>query len=126
MKKSLYLLLAVLLSPLAVNAQTTTQNYVKSVSYQVETTSGNVDNAEKIESVTYYDGLGRPLQSVSQRAGGNGEDLVTPMTYDHLGRQEKQYLPYVHPNLNNNGAYTVDAIGPLSGYYATKFENDLQ
>jgi len=51
--------------------QTSTENYVKKTAYQVETTTGTVDENEKIESISYYDGLGRPMQSVGVHAGGD-------------------------------------------------------
>ncbi|WP_206736036.1 DUF6443 domain-containing protein, partial [Aequorivita sp. KMM 9714] len=88
------------------------QNYVRQISYQTELNEAQVvainaanspsNNDKKIENIVYYDGLGRPKQSISIRAGGNREDLVTPILYDPLGRQPKDYLPL--PVANNFGA----------------------
>ncbi|RXP51968.1 hypothetical protein EC396_11935, partial [Lutibacter sp. HS1-25] len=67
--------------------QTTTENYVKTTSYQVATTTGSVANDDKIETITYFDGLGRAKQSIGIRAGGGSEDIVTYIGYDEFGRQ---------------------------------------
>src|SRR5690606_11099760 len=52
---------------------------------------------EKSMQITYYDGLGRPKQSISKQAGGERQDIVTPIVYHSSGRQEKEYLPYASP-----------------------------
>src|SRR5690606_39621284 len=62
-----------------VMGQTQPANYVQSTTYQVETldgetqatnpTGGNLSNDDKIETITYYDGLGRPKQSISKQIG---------------------------------------------------------
>lgn len=132
MKNFLTTLLFVL--PLIVIAQTTPsqdQNYVLQKTYQIplsETEVGllpnNVSsNDKKIESIVYYDGLGRPKQSISLRAGGNGEDLMTPVFYDDLGRQPKEYLPY--PNLGNEGVYVQSILTPLLGYYDNRYDQSF-
>ncbi len=112
------------LFPVLVIGQTTTENYIKSTIYQVATTDGNVSEDQKIETITYYDGLERPKQSIAQRAGGNREDLVTPVEYDALGRQPREYLPY--PVLNNQGDYHTNVLPTLTSYYYNNFENDRQ
>nr|GFA16886.1 hypothetical protein [Tanacetum cinerariifolium] len=43
----------------------------------------------------YLDGLGRPVQTVLRQNTPQGNDLVQPITYDALGRQDKAYLPFV-------------------------------
>uniref|UniRef100_UPI004049E96C DUF6443 domain-containing protein n=1 Tax=Gelidibacter sp. TaxID=2018083 RepID=UPI004049E96C len=101
MKKLLYTLAAVLMSQLVVG-QTPNKNYVKTTTYQVKTqngttnatTSQNLTDDEKIESITYFDGLGRPVQSIAKQAGGNKQDIITPVVYDDYGRQTKDYLPF--------------------------------
>ena len=63
-----------------------------------------------IENITYYDGLGRPMQSVAHRASPVGNDIVSPVYYDGYGRESKNYLPYSVKTLTegtiiNNGHY---------------------
>lgn len=92
MKKIITFVLLIL--PVLAIGQSTTENYVKTTAYQVATQTGIVDDQQKIESITYYDGLGRPEQSVSVHAGGSKQNIVQMVHYDSLGRASKQYLPY--------------------------------
>lgn len=107
--------------------QTATENYTKSITYLTETLDGNVSEEERLESIVYYDGLNRPKQSIAERAGGNMEDLVTPIFYDQFGRQSIEYLPL--PVENNNGDFYIGTNGNISGeiksYYKQKFPNDF-
>ncbi|WP_299223875.1 DUF6443 domain-containing protein [uncultured Psychroserpens sp.] len=135
MKKLLYTIAVVLVSNL-VWAQTTTENYVKTTTYQVETTDGNditgtaipLNPDQKIESITYFDGLGRPIQAIAKQAGANKQDIVTPIVYDGYGRQTKQYLPYANPN-QSFGSASLDYINSnlltlQESYYASKYIDD--
>ena len=94
MNKLFYLVLVVILIPFTVKGQDTDENYIKTTTYQIATTASNVADDYKIEGVTYYDGLGRPVQSISARAGGDRENIVTHMEYDEFGMQPKEYLPW--------------------------------
>ncbi|MDC7996893.1 DUF6443 domain-containing protein [Gilvibacter sediminis] len=130
MKKLVYFLLVF---PIVLIGQTTTENYVHSINYNVAVTNGNqatTPDAGKIETITYVDGLGRPIQSIDHNGGGSYQDIITVMQYDHLGRQTKQYLPYADPNqiianttldMSDNGI----VISNLDSYYLTKYPSDL-
>ena len=84
MNKLLYTLAALLVSGLTL-AQSTDKNYVKSTTYEAPVQSQSEIDAlpidDKQESITYYDGLGRPQQSIALRAGGlpntEPENLLT-------------------------------------------------
>ncbi|MCX2679345.1 DUF6443 domain-containing protein [Galbibacter sp. EGI 63066] len=79
---------------------------------------------EMIENVSYFDGLGRPKQNISIRAGGNHEDIITPIVYDNLGRQSLEYLPYA--TSTNGGKIFNDPISGVEGFYnSQKYENTL-
>ena len=75
MKNLIYIVVLCLVSNIVL-AQTDTENYVQSTSYQVETTDGehkagtttDLTAKDKIESITYFDGLGRPIQSIAKQA----------------------------------------------------------
>src|SRR5262245_33238232 len=49
------------------------------------------------QTTQYFDGLGRPLETVMRQAttGNNPHDLVSPVLYDAFGRETYKYLPYV-------------------------------
>lgn len=104
-------------------------NYVKTTNYQVATTTGTVTDDNKVESITYLDGLGRPIQSVLKQGGGNKQDIISPVVYDALGRTPKQYLPYSNPNqvvgtANLNFRDPVVLLTDLETYYANSFVED--
>ncbi|WP_323787684.1 DUF6443 domain-containing protein [Psychroserpens sp.] len=137
MKNSIYILISILL-PYTILAQTTTENHVQTTTYQVETTDG-INKAgttmpliqdDKIESITYFDGLGRPIQSISKHSGSNKQDIIVPFEYDAIGRQVFDYLPYADEdqvlgtgNLNyrNHNQLLLD----LEGHYAIKYTEDI-
>jgi len=56
------------------------------------------DKQKQASVVNYYDGLGRPLQTVAPLRTPDGMDLVQWVTYDEFGRESRQYLPYVKAN----------------------------
>ena len=142
MKKLLYALIAIFVSNLVL-AQTDTENYVKSTTYQVETTDGENESGtateltpnDKQETVTYFDGLGRPIQSVSAQAGGGKQDIITPIAYDEFGRQIKDYLHFSRDYSNSPGidplryhtGLTADGEGNISAlntYYSSKYPDE--
>lgn len=72
-------------------------NFVYTAAPKKAVQSANMKTLTKDEmsqNVTYFDGLGRPIQSIAIGQGANGEDIITPVRYDGLGRQVKDYLPY--------------------------------
>lgn len=61
------------------------------------TTFTSSDGATSFDDLTYYDGLGYPLQTVAGKAGGTSSapNLVTPIVYDNMRRDDATtYLPY--------------------------------
>ncbi len=50
-------------------------------------------------------------------------DIVTHMEYDELGRQAKEYLPYV--SSQSNGNYQIDARSKTHEFYKTHFSDDF-
>ncbi|WP_292947503.1 DUF6443 domain-containing protein, partial [Mucilaginibacter sp. 44-25] len=73
-------------------------------------------NCAMLRTVQYFDGLGRPLQTVQIRGSKNGDqDVVQPMLYDQYGRQPLQYLPYVTAS-SSAGAFHIEALNPQGNY----------
>ncbi len=122
MKKLLYILVIVV--PMLVIGQTTTENYTKTTAYQNETQDGNIPENQKLETVTYFDGLGRTFQKISVKAGGQQQDIIVPVVYDQYGRMTKEYLPYATSSLNGN--IHANALNNQATFYNTdKYENTL-
>lgn len=61
---------------------------------------------EVMQATQYFDGLGRPLQTVTKKGslitGGSQLDMVMPVVYDAFGRNEYQYLPFAANNTGGN------------------------
>lgn len=95
MKKIVYL---AILFPFMVIAQTptTTQNYVRSKTYKVATTTSIASPTpqQATQSITYLDGLGRPIQQIANAQSNTSKDIVTHIEYDAFGRQVREYLPF--------------------------------
>ena len=94
MKKLLFL---IILFPILTLAQSQDQNYIKTKIYKVASDSILDDEAadQTAVNITYFDGLGRPMQKRAYKQSASERDIVTPITYDGFGRQDKEYLPYV-------------------------------
>jgi RHS repeat-associated protein len=85
-----------------------------------------LNNGRTVEEVKktaqYFDGLGRPLQTVSWQASPQKKDLVAPQVYDALGREAYQFLPYVQQDLGNgNGQFKYDAFTQQKAFNATQY-----
>lgn len=79
----------------------TGQNYIISVTPLDATGQIDIDNgqialhneARGLISILYFDGLGRPIETVQQGITPNRLDLVSYSQYDGVGRKWKQWLP---------------------------------
>jgi len=81
---------------------------------------------EMTQNVTYFDGLGRPVQTIAIGQGGDGSDIITAIEYDGFGRQEKEYLPFSLPNANNQypRIETQTAINNTLSFYSNEKYNN--
>jgi RHS repeat-associated protein len=94
-------------------------NYVRNVTPDVPLQSLPASGIYDRVSTDYYDGLGRPLQTVGQRSHADGNDIVVPHVYDALGREAYQFLPYAAPTgvLANPGKMKLNVNTQLHGFY---------
>ncbi|PZU82578.1 MAG: hypothetical protein DI529_14145 [Chryseobacterium sp.] len=82
---------------------TQSENYVYSKTYL----SAPGDSIQRSsEMVTYFDGLGRPKQTIQIKGGKTANsDLVIPIIYDCFGRQAREYMPIPQYGSNDGGIY---------------------
>jgi len=66
------------------------------------TASGLTDPSDVQQTTQYFDGLGRPVQTVVRQASPLGKDMVSVHVYDPFGRETTNYLPYVAPSADGN------------------------
>lgn len=104
---------------------TSNENYIYTVSPLVPTTDiTTLTDNEKLESIQYFDGLGRAKQTIGIRAGGDQQDIVTHFTYDQFGRQKKEYLPYIVSN--NGGEIQMGDVGlETNTFYQNRYPDDF-
>ncbi|WP_281989690.1 DUF6443 domain-containing protein [Aquimarina aggregata] len=106
------------------------ENYVFTRAYQEEM-DANTDinfNKDVIESITYFDGLGRPKQQVGIKASPQAKDIVTHITYDQYGRQAQQYLPFERSTGTTTplGSYaSVNVVTDINSYYNNVYGADF-
>lgn len=76
--------------------------------------------AGMVSDIRYFNGLGLPVQDVSVQNTPQGRDLVTPIEYDAVLRDDaRSYLPY--PAEGHGGVFRRDAIGDQSQFYRAQF-----
>ncbi len=94
------------------------RNYIHTIVPQIETTSipsGVRSPAQYNETIEYFDGLGRPIQSVAVGSSPAGKDVVTPLAYDNFGREAIKYMPF--ESAASQGKFTDDGIESQSDWY---------
>ncbi|SEM93098.1 YD repeat-containing protein, partial [Chryseobacterium taichungense] len=69
----------------------------------------DADCVKKAETVQYFDGLGRPKQTIAIKASPSQKDVVSHIEYDQYGRQSKSFLP-VPQTGTQNGAFYENAL----------------
>ncbi|NHE55654.1 DUF6443 domain-containing protein [Cyclobacterium plantarum] len=69
---------------------------------------------------TYYDGIGRTKQLVNVQANSKGQDIITPMVYDELGRQALEFLPFPHGG-QETGLFRENAVDLQREFYQQAF-----
>lgn len=65
------------------------------------------------ETIQYFDGLTRPLQTVKVQGSPSGKDVIQTFAYDELGRETTKYLPYTKSG--DNGSYRADPVSSTGG-----------
>lgn len=123
MKTKLLLMVGLLLtSTHAVWSQSPQNNYVK-IYKALQARTGDlstVNNKNQVaESITYYDGLGRDVQSISRQGSPLGNDIVSFSIYDSYGKKTKSYLPYVPTQIT--GAPVSNPVTAQSTFYQAMF-----
>jgi RHS repeat-associated protein len=104
MKKIIIPISLLLVSGLISAQATNTENYIRSRTY-LEPVTDSSNTAKQIQTVQYFDGLGRSKQIVNVKASPLGKDIVMPILYDGFGRQTRDYLPVPQQSTNNGAIY---------------------
>ncbi|TRX51638.1 hypothetical protein FNH22_24055 [Fulvivirga sp. M361] len=84
-----------------------------------ENSIADLSNSDKAVSYAYFDGIGRPIQTVEVMASHDQRDMIQPILYDRLGRQNFQYLSYRHTSQSGAFRDTDAALIDVASFYQT-------
>lgn len=100
-------------------SNTVIYNLVTPVSIRVRTAT-DAAGSTFVEDRTYYDGLGREMQSIAVGAAPDGRDVISLHLYDGKGREANTYLPF---SWNGAGKYLGNAAYKQDKYYKQRYSS---
>ncbi|MBD1362906.1 RHS repeat-associated core domain-containing protein [Mucilaginibacter sp. ZT4R22] len=115
----LYYISNISCTPLAA-APSAAQNYIITFVPRkpgVDPALGSYTNCDLIQTIQYFDGLGRPIQTVQVKGSPLARDIVQPIAYDAFGREAQKFLPYTAMAANSDGSYKATAIADQASFY---------
>jgi RHS repeat-associated protein len=80
-----------------------------------ESSLSTLTENERVQNIAYFDGVGRPSQTVTTKGSRLKMDVVNVNVYDQFGRDNIEYLPFV--STQQNGWYKSNPVG--NGGYST-------
>ncbi|MDI9308639.1 MAG: DUF6443 domain-containing protein [Limnohabitans sp.] len=102
------------------------QNYILTIVPKIGVNElSEVTNSNDVtNTITYFDGLGRPIQNIANAQSNSSKDIITHIEYDALGRQAKEFLPY--KSEQNSMSFIDKTIAATStiNYYQTNYGDD--
>ncbi len=103
-----------------VSAASSSQNYISTKIFKQPGIDPNNLSGRSIceinETIQYFDGLGRPLQTVQVQGSPGFKDIVQPIAYDAFGREKFKYQPYA-AQTGTIGTFRDAAIGDQSSFF---------
>jgi hypothetical protein len=93
-------------------------NYIRTTLLrQEQTNEANIGSSQRSETVDYFDGLGRPVQSIAVQASPLKKDIIQALAYDGFGRENIHYLPYMSGT--TTGAYVSNPETGCANFYSS-------
>jgi len=103
-------------------------NYIRSweayapMTHKDSVTAGGI---EKVKQLTqYFDGLGRPVETIVKKGSPLQEDIVSANTYDEFGREANKYLPYT-TSTGSDGNFKTDPFNTQYAYYIANYSDSF-
>lgn len=102
-------------------------NYILGRTYQ--TSKDHRDSisikGDVVETIQYFDGLGRNQQSIGLGQSPNGNDMVSPIEYDGYGRMVREWLPFPE-QATVKGEIHIGAKTNAQQHYLQTYSADFQ
>ncbi len=86
------------------------------------TADGLTSAYDVAQTTEYFDGMGRPVQTVAMQASPLQKDMVSPVVFDNFGRQAVQYMPYTATT--NDGNYKPTALVDQETFNSAQFPGE--
>ncbi|MEO0570802.1 MAG: DUF6443 domain-containing protein, partial [Bacteroidota bacterium] len=102
-------------------------NYIVTRTYQdrpLNAASSIQYARDVVETIQYFDGLGRGQQTIGIGHTPTGADLTTPYQYDAYGRMTKEWLPFPSTT-NGRGGYKASSTLRAQQYYEAAYSDDF-
>ncbi len=93
--------------------------YVPRISGITNTTLlNNKLTTELMENISYFDGVGRPMQNVQVMGSPLGNDMIQPIAYDQYARESVKYQPYAVSSATvSDGSYRSSGLTTQAAFY---------
>ena len=95
----------------------TGKNYVVENTYLTAQPTIPTGAVAMMQTISYFDGLGRPIQKTAVKAGPGQEDIISTMEYDEFGREATKRLPFAVPSING-GKLINSPVDYIKNYYS--------
>lgn len=84
------------------NGEDINREKIKTENYTRTKTFFNADGSRYLDVIQYFDGLGRPVETIQRGITPKAKDLVAVQEYDGIGRDSKSWLPASIADNNGN------------------------
>jgi len=96
------------------------QNFILTRTFKQPVTDATLGNSRSVceenQAIQYFDGLGRPLQTVQVQGSPGFKDIVQPVAYDAFGREQFKYQPYAAQG-GTTGSFRTAALADQLAFY---------
>jgi RHS repeat-associated protein len=101
-------------------SQTTSKNFLMTERILIDavyTTSAvnALSTSDKVTTIEYFDGIGRLIQTVQKGGSPMLHDIIQPIKYNSLGRQDTMFLPFTTDS--GSGAFSLDPFNDVRDFY---------
>jgi RHS repeat-associated protein len=115
-------------SKITIGAIATNLNYIRERTLakagvtDTVTADGLISPIDVQQTTQYFNGLGRPIQTVAKEASPLQNDMVTMNFYDPLGRESTKYMPYTSPSTTGN--FKADPFSEQNTFNTNQFSGE--